>query len=47
MAAQLFPLQKLSCLEGIPEERSGSVVEFLTQDQGVAGLSLTGITVCP
>ena len=47
VAAQLFPLQKLSCFEGIPEEGSGSVVEFLAQDQGVAGSSLTGITVCP
>ena len=29
-------------------ERSGSVVECLTQDRGAAGLSLTGITVlCP
>ena len=26
-------------------ERSGSVVECLTQDQGVAGSSLTGVTV--
>ena len=29
-------------------ERSGSVVEFLTWDRGVAGSSLTSITVlCP
>ena len=29
-------------------ERSGSVVECLTQDQGAAGLSLTGVTaLCP
>ena len=29
-------------------ERSGSVVECLTQDRGAAGSSLTGITVlCP
>ena len=26
-------------------ERSGSVVECLTQDQGAAGSSLTGVTV--
>ena len=29
----------------ILRECSGSVVECLTQDQGVAGLSLTGVTV--
>ena len=30
------------------EERAGSLVECLTQDQGVAGSSLTGSTVlCP
>ena len=29
-------------------ERSGSVVECLTRDRGVAGSSLTGVTVlCP
>ena len=29
-------------------ERSGSVVECLTQDRGVAGSSLTGVTaLCP
>ena len=29
-------------------ERSGSVVECLTQDRGAVGLSLTGITaLCP
>ena len=29
-------------------ERSGSVVEYLTRDQGAAGSSLTGVTVlCP
>ena len=32
-------------LRPICEERSGSVVECLTRDQGVAGLSLTGCTV--
>ena len=31
-----------------PWERSGSVVECLTQDPGAAGSSLTGVTVlCP
>ena len=30
------------------EERGGSVVEFLTQDRGVAGSSLTrGTVLCP
>ena len=30
------------------KEHSGSVVEFLTQDRGAAGLSLTGVTtLCP
>ena len=29
-------------------ERSGSVVEYLTQDRGAVGSSLTGVTVlCP
>ena len=27
-------------------ERSGSVLEFLTRDRGVAGSSLTGVTAC-
>ena len=31
-----------------PRERSGSVVECLTRDRGVAGLSRTGVTaLCP
>ena len=40
---------KLSCvLQYSFRERSGSVVECLTQDCGVVGSSLTGITaLCP
>ena len=46
-----FFLINLSCLcfqKHINRERSGSVVECLTGDRGVAGLSLNGVTVlCP
>ena len=35
-------------ITGARREHSGSVVECWTQDQGAAGLSLTGVTVfCP
>ena len=33
-----------TCTTYVDEERGGSVTECLTQDQGVAGLSLTGGT---
>ena len=38
----------LRLTQQLMRERSGSVVEFLTQDRVVAGSSLTGvITLCP
>ena len=35
-------------LQRVNRERSGSVIECLTQDRGAVGLSLTGVTaLCP